>query len=529
MVTSNDTTALITIDGSGVVATGTNSTIRISTNGVLLTAATQANYGMLITGIVVGATAHLGVDANVITQAINNAVITNGLRLLETNVVWVSVAGNDATAARCRIDLPAQTVAKAKALAVAGDTVIVLPGTYYNCTNLLKGGVNWFGYGDVTLTYTNMTNTFDPGWGVFDDRYSGAVTSSISGFSIIHNIGFPSTNALGQICCQNTNTFGAIVITNSTSQVSVSGNSIYMTMLQPRSQNSGMAAISIKNCRRTDIRFNSITNDPNTYLAGIDDLGTPVIASAVGSGIYWELGDVHADVKTISAQVYALWCNDTTGGTAANNIWLTSDTIDGVFYVSGLGNVNYRSWLQCKELRGGVNVDNAGKVYVNAQKVRVGAGVSLSAGTELWFRVEKLTAASYFLFQSGGVAWVNVDEFEDLGTVDPGLFLRGGTNFINGGFMSLSNGIGIRYEGGRSRVHGLTIDTSRSTNSCVMVRTNNLVLDGCTLVNTNTKFSISSDVDATNNVRIYGSRGTSEATNKLPVLVGPWTVDTNVQ
>lgn len=60
------------------------------------------------------------------------------------NLVWVDlVNGSDPIASRGRMDLPFQTLAAAQTAAAAGDTIVVLPGTY-QASDLGKNGVNWF-------------------------------------------------------------------------------------------------------------------------------------------------------------------------------------------------------------------------------------------------------------------------------------------------------------------------------------------------------------------------------------------------
>ena len=59
------------------------------------------------------------------------------------NLVLVdAVNGNNATAQRGQMQWPFLTLSAAQAAAVAGDTILVLPGTYHD-VNLAKDGVNW--------------------------------------------------------------------------------------------------------------------------------------------------------------------------------------------------------------------------------------------------------------------------------------------------------------------------------------------------------------------------------------------------
>ncbi len=59
------------------------------------------------------------------------------------NIVWVdTVNGVDGLAVRGRLTIPFRTLAAAQGAAIAGDTVMVLPGTYL-AENLGKHGCNW--------------------------------------------------------------------------------------------------------------------------------------------------------------------------------------------------------------------------------------------------------------------------------------------------------------------------------------------------------------------------------------------------
>src|ERR1041384_8369443 len=59
------------------------------------------------------------------------------------NLVWVDQKnGNDKLAVRGRMTIPFRTLTAAKHAAIAGDTIMVLPGTYDE-SNLLRHQVNW--------------------------------------------------------------------------------------------------------------------------------------------------------------------------------------------------------------------------------------------------------------------------------------------------------------------------------------------------------------------------------------------------
>ena len=95
-------------------------------------------------------------------------------------LLWVdAVHGNDDLAVRERLTVPFKTLNGAKAAAVSGDTIVVMPGTY-NERNLLKNNVNWhFLNGAIVL----FNGTGDGA--IFDTSANGtnaAVVSQITGF-----------------------------------------------------------------------------------------------------------------------------------------------------------------------------------------------------------------------------------------------------------------------------------------------------------------------------------------------------------
>jgi hypothetical protein len=106
------------------------------------------------------------------------------------NLVWVDpVNGNDLLAVRGRLTVPFKSLTAAKEAAEDGDTILVLPGTYYE-HNLLKDGVNWHflpgasvvhvGAGAGAIFDTSSYGTNGPvdcsitGLGVFEDQSGSA-------------------------------------------------------------------------------------------------------------------------------------------------------------------------------------------------------------------------------------------------------------------------------------------------------------------------------------------------------------------
>ncbi len=93
--------------------------------------------------------------------------------------LWVAAAyGNDTTGARGCFDKPFASLRHAKTNALAGDTIYVLPGVYYD-HDLLKNGVNWHFFEGATVNASGGNGA------IFDDGSSfganATVTNTISG------------------------------------------------------------------------------------------------------------------------------------------------------------------------------------------------------------------------------------------------------------------------------------------------------------------------------------------------------------
>ena len=72
------------------------------------------------------------------------AVARSNISALHSKILYVDTAGNNSTAVVGREDLPYLTPLAAQSAAVAGDTIIVRPGSYSGATLGSVGGINWF-------------------------------------------------------------------------------------------------------------------------------------------------------------------------------------------------------------------------------------------------------------------------------------------------------------------------------------------------------------------------------------------------
>src|SRR5437764_7071629 len=86
-------------------------------------------------------------------------------------------AGNDATASR--FGSAYKTLAVAKGAAAAGDTIVVMDGTF-NERDLLKNNVHWYFVAGTKVLYTGTGGRSDRA--IFDDS-AGAVSCRIDGYA----------------------------------------------------------------------------------------------------------------------------------------------------------------------------------------------------------------------------------------------------------------------------------------------------------------------------------------------------------
>jgi hypothetical protein len=175
------------ITNSGAGGAATNAISVFKTNGATVVSGSTSLNMIAGTNAYLQATNTAGavdVQINVALGAtLQNLAGTGAITNIdEGNKVYVRTNGNNSTAARGRKDKPFLSVPNALAAAVAGDTLILEPGTHYiptNTTTLLKNGVNWFLFPGAKLTAgaANHTNqTF-----LFHD-IGGAVTCTIGGY-----------------------------------------------------------------------------------------------------------------------------------------------------------------------------------------------------------------------------------------------------------------------------------------------------------------------------------------------------------
>lgn len=547
LIKSNVTTGKI-VFSADVIGSGnaSNAIASVSSNGVpVSTAATNLNFAhpaFRLTNDPSG-NVNVGLDASVIETPgrFSTNVNSSFSNLFITNMVFVSKGGNDATAQANDLSKTALTLNKAIDLASAGYTIGVFPGTYLQSSNLTrKSGINFEGYGAPTLVLTNIST--DRGWGIIEDRFSDmAVTSVLSGFRFLWCGGLPTVDDTTWTYV-NSATLGFWVQTNARSRIVVNGVSVhYAGFSAAGGIPSGIYAKDGTNFFNFsegmfDLYFRSNHIDFDETLADNFDHASTM------SGNYWEMGHQSGKAPIIQGGKYAIYGVDAGSGTAPHNMHLEFDQVDGKYYNAGGTNLNWRTWVKCNELintnggvteGAGVEFLGGGRHYLEALKIGSANsyGLFVGSGVEAWVDVQKISAKTKWVSVTGGRLTLKFHELQDLGAIDDGIDLGGGTNFISGLFATVTNtsGNAVQYTGGQTKLVGITLSNSGNTNPVVNVRTNNLTLNNCTIVGATTQFSISTDVDATNHVRLLGCFGTSDITNKLTNAVGTFTVSGFVQ
>lgn len=428
--------------------------------------------------------------------------------------------------------------------AAAGWTVMVGPGTYFNCTNIGKNLVNLQGFGHPTLTSTNRTN--DGGFGIIDDRFSGAITSRVDGFNFVWSAGIPGTNADGTACCMPTNLVGGITLTNPASDVRVTFGDFKYQILSPLNQ--GIAAISVWNCRYSSfvgdrlMDFNFQTN----YFVGLDDIGGDIYAQSQATGLYWQQGEEHFDIDYINGNLYAIWPDCPASAlNNTNDLYGRSDFVASEVYISTTATnpPRWRTWLTLVEIASpteAYSIIGGGKHYLlgNSKMSTTGSGeytvdirpTGAGSVSDVWITTQKITAKTGFLLLAGGTVDLTCQDYEDDNATPIGFMLTGGLLNAHGGNMTVSNGVGISYTiGARARIKNMVIDTSSTAtiaNYPVSVATNGLILENVTVIAPNNSWAIRSA--STNNV-VSKSVWMNKGSSNILMTVGPTTIDSNVR
>lgn len=480
-----------------------------------------------------------------LTSSTNASAVVAFTNTVVGRTVHVMTNGNDATALADDFTKPALTFNKAIDLASAGYTIVGWPGTFLQSSNLWrKSGVNYHFMSGCVLVLTNIST--DRGWGIFDDRFSNmAVTSNVSGSGRFRWCGGLPTIDDSVWTYVNSAVLGLHVQTNPLTRTVISGVRFEYAGFGPSpGGNSGSHCKAGTNFIEMseggfDLYFRSNHIDFDETLTSDEQHISTV------NGNFWGVGEQHLTAPVWQGKGYAFYGQDAIGGTAPSDWFVTVNKIEGKYYMDGNTNLAWRTWFTFKELNntnGASSGGAAGEILDGGRHYLIGCGKMNSGssygfsmdGGEVWLGLQKMGAQTGWIkTASTGKLWLTeATHFEDNGGIANGFEFLGGTNlFLAGGEAVVTNTAGrVAYHaGGRTTIQGMRLSTSGNTNNVVMVRTNGLTLQNVTLVGASTQFSVSTDIDATNHVRILGSFATAISTNKITNAVGPFTISTFVQ
>lgn len=363
---SNNFTGTLLISGTDVL-TLLDSKVDESggtASGLTLTGLTQVSGTIAINALAISGTA-LGANSNVIRVS----------KSVQSSDTRTGLSKYDATR-------PFLTITAAKAVAAAGDTIIVSSGTYAE-NDILKNGVDQFHEAGVVVTWSGT------GRGIFDDS-DGTISCVVSGAG--KYIATAEATAL-------------IWMQSGSSNIKISGSELVFSTTT--NEQSALCHTGTT----TQKLFLDFTIIRNTKGSTFEQLGGQIYASAkqilVESGYF----------------INASEPDDT------SNIYVTGDLIktglvDPVNLYAGYG--VGKTWISAKEVQGDVYLSGAytGKFYLTAQKWHSPLFDKLvwwdnGAAGEVWINAQKVTIPDLTTAITGDAgawkAWITIGHVERIG------------------------------------------------------------------------------------------------------------------
>lgn len=391
-----------------------------------------------------------------------------------------------------------KTCTAAKNAALAGDTIVVGPGTYVE-NNLLKNLVNWH------LTAGSKIKYIDPGTGlgcgIFDDRATGAVECEITGAGILEYIGnpvvaFEAPPANGMSQAANANVRGAFVTQNAGTKIQARFSKVLHTMTFTTL---GIhAGVHVYDCSKMHITVDEIYDPYDGQIIGQSE--GDIYSQA--SGIYWNIGELYVKAGRVQGGQYSVWCLEQGAAAHSVNAWFEIDRCEGRYYIVGNGNgSNWRTWAIIKEIAPsnfyaghGVSVGGGGRHYLMAEKTT--GRVWLDGNASLWMTVQKMSYGpttnvlycSEADFTPAGTPTLYLDVQHIDALTNSAIKLAKGNINIRGGYCRNANGKGIEVTAAvTARIKGMRIDTTPTNaagNNPVLIGAagSGLVLEQCILL-----------------------------------------------
>lgn len=412
------------------------------------------------------------------------------------HIIWVDdTYGVDASAAEYRSDRPCKTLATARTLAAAGDTIVVLPGAYTCLISLLKNSVDWHFMTGTAVTFASNTLTA----GIFDDGGS-AVICKITG-----------NGSFTRSTTDNDLVFHAVRSSHSGSRISIEADLINSIGGIDNGCSSVNGAAGV-----LDVKAREITNSGSN-----------------GYGIWWTNGTLRVDANRVTSSNLAV--SGAVSATPTGDFELHVKEILGGVLMGGT-EATAAAWIRAETIRGngisfavaGIVSGSSNRLYIEAQKI---FGEVLCGGGLLYVRTDKIAAwqngvsGSASLIQvTGGMARITVGHLDPLPFTGETVQVTGGElrlkgfDMLNAGGSSSSKGFEIT--GGTARLTQFLIDSSANAATNPITKSGGtLILQGGTLVAEATRDSIFSA--AAQNVALYGATVANRAKNaNITLTVG---------
>jgi len=459
----------------------------------------------------------VGASGTSIAAGTNIVTVTNGSLVTvhgTANVTQAGLAaGSYAVKSSVWLNKPSgvatnySSLSEAKTASASGDVITAI-ALNVGATNLLKNGVD-YSFQGVTLTHSNQIpqsagNALAP----FDDRNQGALSNSVRGIKLLD---YRSEVVVGSGAVSQTNPFvnltaySPIYLTNPSSVLRLEADKIQHSIV---GNVNGSAGLYIKDCKYSQFKIGEIIDpyyaNPDIQV-GLDEFGDPYVSQSIGSGIYWEHGEMHVNVDTIMAYGYGFYANYSGISKGfVENYWHTGHYIysSGNAAIYTVGNsTDYRMWFDVDQIEsaGGqaVTIFGTQRFYLlKSSKISTtktgSAAISLASGgsPEAWITSQKVASTNgsfvYMASATTGILDITAQEYIDNGTsgTAKGFWTQNGTNMIHGGRAKVYNGKGIWHEGGRTFAENLYLDTATTTNTAnnpVFVKAAGLILKDCVL------------------------------------------------
>jgi hypothetical protein len=351
-------------------------------------------------------------------------------------LLWVDQVNGTSDGIRGRLDEPYDDPIDAKADALSGDTIVVLPGTYNITEMLSKDGVNWHLFPGVTISLDSEDEIE-----IFGDG-GAALTYSVTGHAdLIRLSGSGSGSPAHAIRASHADSVISIECRDITIEQNSSGDEY----------GSGITCeAGYLSVRHRDLYAQG--SSVNVY------------------GVWWKNGQLHTrGERTFCIGSASSYYSEVTAA-PTGDAHVEYDEFNGT--VGSIGsNADAASWVRGNIITNtastyGVNSAGAEKLYVTVQKIFGGinqaAGIPYIVADKVSAVVNGSSGAPNLLRVSGGTGRIRVNHWERETFTGETMKVSGGTANIFGGDLVCGTAKGFEITGGTARLVGLRIDTTGS-------------------------------------------------------------------